>query len=92
LPNTVFVYFTTAVKILIEIPMEPYLLCLTRCGIRSREYLMLKNGVVVRDPEGAELVQILCEQERARLIRETVARFCPEALGRIRQTIDNPEN
>jgi hypothetical protein len=53
---------------------------------------MLKNGVVVRDPEGAELVQILCEQERARLIRETVARFCPEALGRIRQTIDNPEN
>jgi dUTPase len=73
------------IKVMIDIPMESYLLCMTRCGLKSPEYLMLKNGVIVRDSEGTEVVQILCNRERAKMILEAIAALCPESLSRVEQ-------
>jgi hypothetical protein len=80
----------TMVKIRVDIPMEAYLLCVTRCGIKSPEYRMLKNGVVSRDAEGNEVVQILCDHERAKMILEMIAQLCPEALSHIQHRLDLP--
>jgi dUTPase len=77
-------------KVIVEIPMEPYLLCVTRCGFKSPEYLMLKNGIVQRDSDGHEVVQILCTRERAKIILEAVAKVCPEALSSIQHRLDVP--
>lgn len=74
-----------AMRLIIEIPMDTYLLCVTRCGIKSPEYLMLKNGIVVSDAAGNEIVRILCNHERAKLILEKIAEFCPENLARVGQ-------
>jgi dUTPase len=76
-------------KVIVEIPMEAYLLCVTRCGLTSPEYLMLKNGIVQRDSEGNEVVQILCNRERAKVLLETVAKVCPEALLNIQPRPDS---
>ena len=72
-------------KVLIDIPMESYLLCVTRCGLKSPEYLMLKNGVIERDTEGREIVQILCDRARAKMVLETIVKLCPESLSHIGQ-------
>jgi hypothetical protein len=77
-------------KVMLDIPMEPYLLCVTRCGLKAPEYLMLKNGIVVRDAEGKEVVQILCDRQRAKMILEMVAKLCPEALLHIQHRPDLP--
>ena len=75
-------------KVTIDIPMESYLLCMTRCGVKSPAYLMLKNGIVVRDNAGNEAVQILCDSGRARMILATIAEVCPESLAHVGQRID----
>lgn len=77
-------------KVIIDIPIESYLLCVTRCGVKSPEYLMLKNGIIQRDAEGNEVVQILCDSERAKVILELVASLCPEALLNIQRRLDVP--
>jgi hypothetical protein len=70
--------------------MEPYLLCMTRFGMTSSEYKMLKNGVVSRDPDGHEVVQILCDPDRAKRILELTAQLCPEALPQIQHRFELP--
>jgi hypothetical protein len=51
---------------------------------------MLKNGVVSRDTEGNEVVQILCDRERAKKILEMIAQLCPEAFPQIQHRLDLP--
>lgn len=75
-------------KIRLDIPIEPYLLCMTRFGINSPEYIKLKNGVVLRDSDGNEIVEILCEHDRAKKILEMTAQLCPEAFPQIKPRID----
>lgn len=78
------------VKIRLDIPIEPYLLCTTRCGIKSSEYILLKNGIVSRNDDGHEVVQILCDRDRAKRILEAIAHLCPEALPQIQQHLEFP--
>jgi hypothetical protein len=75
-------------KIRLDIPIGPYLLCMTRFGINSPEYAKLKNGVVLRDSDGNEIVEILCERERAKKILEMTAQLCPEAFPQIQPRLD----
>ena len=75
-------------KVTIDIPIESYLLCVTRCGVKSPAYLMLKNGIIVRGDEGNEVVQILCDGSRAKMILATIAEVCPESLAHVGQRID----
>ena len=78
-------------KIRLDIPIEPYLICMTRFGINSPEYVKLKNGVVLRDADGNEIVEILCDQNRAKKILEMTAQLCPEALPQIQHRLDLPD-
>jgi hypothetical protein len=76
-------------KVIFEIPIELYHLCLTRFGLRSREYSILQNGVIARDENGDEVVQVLCDEQAARLVRKKFAEACPEFVDRIKE---RPEN
>ena len=78
-------------KIRLDIPIGPYLLCMTRFGIHSPEYAKLKNGVVLRDSDGNEIVEILCEHDRAKKILEMTAQLCPEAFPQIQPRLDFPD-
>lgn len=77
-------------KIRLDIPIEPYLICMTRFGINSPEYVKLKNGVVLRDTNGNETVEILCDHDRAKKILEMTAQLCPEAFPQIQRRVDLP--
>ena len=76
-------------KIMVVIPMKPYRFWLARCEPTRAEYLWLKNGIIARNGDGREEVQILCDNERAKLIMDYAARACPEVLPYI-QRIANP--
>jgi hypothetical protein len=77
-------------KIRLDIPIEPYLICMTRFGINSPEYKKLKNGVVLRDADGHEVVEILCDHDRAKKILEMTAQLCPEAFPQIEHRLNLP--
>ena len=77
-------------KIRLDIPIEPYLICMTRFGINSPEYVKLKNGVVLRDTNGNETVEIQCDHDRAKKILEMTAQLCPEAFPQIQRRVDLP--
>jgi hypothetical protein len=76
-------------KIIFEVPIEVYHLCLTRFGLRSREYLILQNGVIARDENDDEVVQVLCDEEDAQMIRKRFAEVCPEHIHRIKERPGN---
>lgn len=77
-------------KISLDIPIEAYLICMTRFGINSPEYIKLKNGVVLRDADGNEVVQVLCDRDRAQKILEMTAQLCPEAFPQIQHHFNLP--
>jgi hypothetical protein len=77
------------VKILIKIPPEHYDLFVAECEITSREYSILKNGVVARDiKEDKRVIEILCDKEDAdRLLDLAECRY-PEIVPAIRAGLD----
>jgi hypothetical protein len=48
----------------------------------------LKNGIVSRDSDGHEIVQILCDHDHAKKILEMTAQLCPEAFPQIHHSLD----
>jgi hypothetical protein len=76
-------------RVIIEIPLDDYHLCMTRFPLNSPEYRMLKNGIVVRNDRDQEVVHILCEPETALAIRKLFAVGCPEAVDRIKELPEN---
>jgi hypothetical protein len=75
-------------KIILEIPLDAYTLCLTKFKLRSPEYLLLRNGVIVRDDQGAQLVQILCDVDKVPAILAMIDDVCPEFSDQVRQRPD----
>lgn len=75
-----------------EIPLDIYHICLTRFGLRSREYAILQNGVITRDDSGNEFVQILCDEQAAQLVRAKFNDACPDLVDRIRERPENSAN
>jgi hypothetical protein len=72
-------------RVILEVPLADYHLCLTRLPLNSPAYKLLKNGVVVRNDKDEEVVHILCETTMAVEIWRAFRRGCPEALDRIRE-------
>ncbi len=72
-------------RIILEILLNDYHLCLTRFPLNSPEYRTLKNGIQVRNNRGEEVIHILCDVEMAAAVRNLFAQACPEALERIRE-------
>lgn len=77
-------------KVLVSIPDEVYHGLLARCSMLSREYLILKNGVIRRDQEiSAErpTVEILCEGQRAKFLLDLATLVYPDAVPYIEKSI-----
>jgi hypothetical protein len=70
-------------KFLIEIPMNAYVHCLAKLDEKSPEYLLLRNGIVVRDEPHKVMVHICCDADKAREIRRIVAKESPEFLDEL---------
>lgn len=70
----------------ITLPISAYNALLGRCLRSSREYALLRNGVVRigdKEQQRSGIVQILCEPEEAQLIFTLAANFYPLAVSQI---------
>jgi MEDS: MEthanogen/methylotroph, DcmR Sensory domain len=76
-------------KTILTLPVEVYNDLLGRCLLLSREYAILRNGIVWRERErlGAS-VGILCEARDAEALFSLAARFYPNAVSRIYKSAD----
>lgn len=78
-------------KILIEMSPEHYDLFVAECDITSREYSILKNGVVAREPkEDKPVIEILCDKDEVDRLLDAAKRRYPEALPAIRAGSELP--
>ena len=78
-------------KVAVTFPVGTYNVLLGRCLLTSREYAVLRNGVVSRDSDRSHdtgRVRILCGPEDARLLFALAARAYPDAISQISKSID----
>lgn len=78
-------------KILVTLPIEIYNGLLEKCAVVSREYLILKNGVIRSDHEeraDPPAVEILCELKRAKFLFDLATLIYPEAAPYIEKSIN----
>jgi hypothetical protein len=78
-------------KVLVKFPIEIYQGLLGRCSMLSREYLILKNGIVRHDQEegpDSPMVEILCEVERAKFLLDLATLVYPAAAPHIEKSIN----
>jgi hypothetical protein len=74
-------------KCLIEMPMDAHARCLAKCDDTSPEYLLLRNAIVL--PDGPrKMVCILCDADKAGVIRRILAEECPEFLDEVHVSSD----
>ena len=79
-------------KVLVKFPIDVYKGLLDRCSMLSREYLILKNGIVSHNPEESPdepLVEILCEVERAKFLLDLATLVYPAAAHHIEKSISD---
>jgi hypothetical protein len=77
--------------LLVSMPVEIYDGLLQKCSKLSREYLILKNGIVRRDGEensAAPMVEILCEAPRAKFLLDFATLVYPPATPYIERSIN----
>lgn len=79
--------YRQTLKILVTIPIDRYNGLLVACVPFRSTYLMLKNGLVVRDAEGREAAEILCDLDQAKELRELASQIHPDAALDIEQSI-----
>ena len=77
-------------RVNIKMPIETYLICTTRLPASSRECFLMKNGIIDRETEGNEILEFLCDSERAKDLLMRVAQVCPEVLQNIKHRLDMP--
>ena len=75
-------------KTAVTLPVETYTGLLGRCLLTSREYAILRNGVVSRGFKNNRAVRILCEAEDAELVYSLADRFYPAAVPYISKNVD----
>ena len=82
-----------AMPVLVTMPVEVYDGLLSKCAALSREYVILRNGVVRRDlnGNGGTTVEILCEAPRARFLRDFASLVYPDAVPYIERSIHSSE-
>ena len=77
-------------KVLVSMPTEVYDGLLGNCSMLSREYLILKNGIVRRDRAGnaeKDTVEVLCEDQRAKFLCDLATLVFPDAAPYIEKSI-----
>ena len=77
-------------KVILEIPIDAYLDCLSRFKSRTAEYVVLRNGITLTNEQGERVVQILTESERVATFLNMISDICPQFLDKVRQRPDEP--
>jgi hypothetical protein len=78
--------------VLIEITLDHYDRLLEKADISSREYEILKNGLIVHRPKGdhfERVVEISCGMEDTKKLLEVANRIYPDAVAAIKTAIAN---
>jgi hypothetical protein len=65
-------------EMMVVIPIDAYRAMLEKCDASRAEYALLKNGVIARNSEGNEQLEIICGPEEAKQIVDFAATNCPE--------------
>jgi len=74
-------------KIFVFIPIDRYNSLLMAAVPFRSTYLMLKNGLIIRDSEGRETVKFLCDMDQAKGLGELASQICPDAALDIEESI-----
>lgn len=72
-------------RVILEIAVTDFYLCLGRFPTNTAEYRLIVNSVRERNERGEDVVHILCEPEMAQRIRTFFLTYCPEVAERIRE-------
>jgi hypothetical protein len=75
-------------RMLVAIPVRSYWIILGKCQLKSKEYSLLKNGIL-EHPESGDEVHLFFTEKQAEAIFEFVARVAPEHRPNIQQ-LDSP--
>jgi CheY-like chemotaxis protein len=70
----------------IEFPIDNYNRFLTQCDSASREYEILKNGLIVRrskDGRNERVVEMFAQKQDAQLLLVLAKKICPVAVPAI---------
>jgi hypothetical protein len=79
-------------RVIIEIPLPAYDRFVEQCEESSREYEVLKNGLILRQPKGHDFerfVKIDCTLEDAKKLLLLANKICPEVVVAIAKGITN---
>jgi len=68
------------IAIMLHIPMVTYEILSEACDPSLPEYELLKNGLVMRNQQGNQEVQVLTDKAGAKQIMEFAATACPEVI------------
>ena len=79
-------------KTLIQMPSDRYDSFLARCPAASREYEILKNGLVIRrvkdgNRQYERVVEIFAEMRDAHLLLDMANKICPDAMPAITKAV-----
>jgi len=78
--------------VLIEIPPDLYDRFWICCDSSSRDYAILKNGVIVHGPNGdGRVIQIPCNLSDAENLLAVANKVFPEAVPAIKKVIATPQ-
>jgi hypothetical protein len=83
------------VTVVIEMSLPHYDRFLFRCDPGSREYALLKNGVIVRRPKEdhfERIVEIGCTLEEARALLDVAKQLYPPVIPDIEKAIAAPRD
>ncbi len=75
---------------IIEMPLPVYDGFIDKCDQSSREYAILKNGLIVRRPKGDQfehIVEINCDKDDADKLLLSASKVYPEAVQYIARAI-----
>ena len=75
---------------LIEMSLDHYDRFLEKCDASSREYEILKNGLIVRRPNVGHyerIMEIACEVREAQMLLAIARRLYPDAVSAIEKAI-----
>ena len=76
-------------KILIDMALEHYDGFVAKCDVATREYAILKNGVVIGNQKSDEqIIAILCERADAVMLLYAAGLLYPEAVAAIKAGLD----
>jgi hypothetical protein len=77
-------------KVVIELPLEHHASLLKYANENSPAFSMLQNGVKLsRSNKGVQtdVVVVLCDEEQAKMLRQSAAHFCLAAVPEIDKAI-----